>query len=102
MQAGDAGWRTDLWQSPLGLRQGRLLPPGGHPAHSNSIGARQEDVMIRKLWNDESGQGLTEYALLTGAVATMIVALAALFTEELQTMLNTIGAHVNTKADALP
>lgn len=58
--------------------------------------------MIRKLWNDESGQGLTEYALLTGAVATMIVALAALFTDELQTMLNTIGAHVTTKASELP
>lgn len=57
--------------------------------------------MIRKLWNDESGQGLTEYALLTGAVATMIVALAALFQDELNTMLNTVGAHVVAKASEL-
>ncbi|MEW5926432.1 MAG: Flp family type IVb pilin [Gemmatimonadota bacterium] len=57
--------------------------------------------MIRKLWKDESGQGLTEYALLTGAVATMIVALAALFQDELNTMLNTVGAHVVAKAEAL-
>ena len=57
--------------------------------------------MIRKLWKDESGQGLTEYALLTGAVATMIVALAALFRDELQTMLNTVGAHVVEKAEEL-
>ena len=58
--------------------------------------------MVRKLWNDESGQGLTEYALLTGAVATMIVALAALFQDELNTMLNTVGSHVVEKAEALP
>ena len=57
--------------------------------------------MIRKLWNDESGQGLTEYALLTGAVATMIIALAALFQTELQTMLQTVGTHVTDKAEAL-
>lgn len=57
--------------------------------------------MLRNLWNDESGQGLTEYALLTGAVATMIIALAALFTDELQTMLNTVGAHVTAKAAEL-
>lgn len=58
--------------------------------------------MFRKLWQDESGQGLTEYALLTGAVATMIVVLATLFQDELQTMLNTVGSHVVQKADALP
>jgi Flp pilus assembly pilin Flp len=57
--------------------------------------------MIRKLWNDESGQGLTEYALLTGAVATMIVALAALFQTELQTMLKAVGTHVTGKAEGL-
>lgn len=58
--------------------------------------------MIRKLWNDESGQGLTEYALLTGAVATMIVALAALFQDELSDMLRTVGTHVKTEAGKLP
>lgn len=57
--------------------------------------------MIRKLWKDESGQGLTEYALLTGAVATMIIALAALFQDELNTMLNTVGSHVVEKAQEL-
>ncbi|HEU0077105.1 MAG TPA: hypothetical protein VFQ76_05605 [Longimicrobiaceae bacterium] len=57
--------------------------------------------MIRKLWNDESGQGLTEYALLTGAVATMIIALSALFKDELNTMLQTVGQHVTSKAEEL-
>ena len=57
--------------------------------------------MIRKLWKDESGQGLTEYALLTGAVATMIIALAALFQDELNEMLNTVGDHVVEKAEEL-
>ncbi|MET0396537.1 MAG: hypothetical protein ABW277_06925 [Longimicrobiaceae bacterium] len=54
--------------------------------------------MIRKLWNDESGQGLTEYALLTGAVASMVAALAFLFRTQLQTMLTTIGNNVVGKA----
>ncbi len=58
--------------------------------------------MIRKLWNDESGQGLTEYALLTGAVATMIVALAGLFQTELRAMLQTVGNHVKSEATKLP
>ncbi|HEX8276624.1 MAG TPA: hypothetical protein VF615_28550 [Longimicrobiaceae bacterium] len=54
--------------------------------------------MIRKLWNDESGQGLTEYALLTGAVASMVAALAYLFRGELSEMLETIGGNVKGKA----
>ena len=58
-------------------------------------------AVLRNLWNDESGQGLTEYALLTGAVATMIIALAALFQEELQSMLDTVGQHVVDKAAEL-
>jgi Flp pilus assembly pilin Flp len=68
----------------------------------NSIGSGQEDSMIRKLWNDESGQGLTEYALLTGAVASMVIALAALFTDELSDMLDAVGTHVTGKVEELP
>ena len=40
-------------------------------------------AVLRSLWNDESGQGLTEYALLTGAVASMVAALAYLFRGQL-------------------
>ena len=59
-------------------------------------------ALVKKLWSDESGQGLTEYALLTGAVATMIVALAALFRTQLATMLTTVGTHISGRASALP
>ena len=58
-------------------------------------------AVLRNLWNDESGQGLTEYALLTGAVATMIVALSALFKDELSVAIDTIGGHIQNKADAV-
>lgn len=54
--------------------------------------------VLRSLWKDESGQGLTEYALLTGAVASMVAALAYLFRGQLGTMLNTIGSNVQAKA----
>lgn len=59
------------------------------------------NAVLRKLWNDESGQGLTEYALLTGAVASMVAALAYLFRTELGTMLDTIGNNVQAKASVV-
>lgn len=55
---------------------------------------------LRNLWNDESGQGLTEYALLTGAVASMVAALAFLFKDELAVMIDTIGTNVTAKASS--
>jgi pilus assembly protein Flp/PilA len=43
-------------------------------------------TLVKKLWNDESGQGLVEYALILALVAiVVIVALTA------------IGTNVNTK-----
>ncbi|HEX8276625.1 MAG TPA: hypothetical protein VF615_28555 [Longimicrobiaceae bacterium] len=52
---------------------------------------------LRKLWNDESGQGLTEYALVTGAVASMMAAVAYLFRTDLSDLLATVGTNVLSK-----
>lgn len=52
---------------------------------------------LRRLWNDESGQGLTEYALVTGAVASLMAALAYLFRDELATLLQTVGGNMEAK-----
>jgi pilus assembly protein Flp/PilA len=47
-------------------------------------------TLVKKLWNDESGQGLVEYALILALVAiVVIVALTA------------IGTNVNTKFGAV-
>lgn len=53
--------------------------------------------LIQSLWNDESGQGLPEYALLVAAVVVMVVAAAALFADEVETLFNNIGTYITTQ-----
>ena len=54
-----------------------------------------------RLWKDQSGQGLTEYSLLVGVIASIIISLAVLFRTELGNMLATIGAHLTDVASRL-
>jgi Flp pilus assembly pilin Flp len=54
--------------------------------------------LIKNLWNDESGQGLPEYALLVAAVVVMVVVAAALFTDDVQTLFNDIGDYISTNS----
>lgn len=58
-------------------------------------------ALLQQLWKDDSAQGLTEYALVVGAVATLIIALAAVFREELGIALKAIGQHITSKAQEL-
>jgi len=53
-------------------------------------------ALIQKLWSDDSGQGLPEYALLVAAVVVMVVAAASLFTEQVKTLFASIGTYINT------
>lgn len=52
--------------------------------------------MIERLWHDQSGQALTEYSLVMGVVASMVLSLAVLFRDELGDMLTTLGASLVT------
>lgn len=52
--------------------------------------------LIKNLWNDESGQGLPEYALLVAAVVVMVIVASVLFTDDVQTLFNSIGEYINT------
>lgn len=52
---------------------------------------------IKRFWNDESGQGLPEYALLVAAVVVMVIAATALFADDVQGLFNAIGDEVSTK-----
>ena len=40
-------------------------------------------TLLRHLWNDESGQGLTEYALIIALVAIGLIAILIIFRNEI-------------------
>jgi pilus assembly protein Flp/PilA len=52
--------------------------------------------LVVSLWNDESGQGLTEYALLLGLIALVVIALLIIFGERLQAIYQAIVDALNT------
>jgi Flp pilus assembly pilin Flp len=53
--------------------------------------------VIKQFWNDESGQGLPEYALLVAAVVVMVIVAASLFTDDVQNLFNSIGDEINSE-----
>ena len=53
---------------------------------------------LKALWNDESGQGLPEYALLVAAVVVMVVVASLLFTDVVQDLFNDIGDYIQTNS----
>lgn len=55
----------------------------------------------RRLWQDQSGQALTEYSLLVGVIASIVISLAFLFRTQLGNMLAAIGAHLTDVAGRL-
>ena len=56
---------------------------------------------LKRMWNDESGQGLPEYALLVAAVVVMVVAAAGLFRTSVVSLFTNIGTYI-TANDGLP
>lgn len=52
--------------------------------------------MIARLWRDESGQGLPEYALLVAAVVVLVVVVAALWTDSVEQMFNEIEDYIES------
>ncbi len=52
--------------------------------------------VIKQFWNDESGQGLPEYALLVAAVVVMVIAATALFAGDVQNLFNDIGERIDS------
>lgn len=57
--------------------------------------------MIERLRQDDSGQALTEYSLLVGVVASIVISLTVLFRTELGNMLLSIGTHLVAVASRL-
>ena len=48
-------------------------------------------ALVKKLWSDESGQGLVEYALILGLIAIVTVGALTLIGTNVNTMLTTMA-----------
>jgi pilus assembly protein Flp/PilA len=46
--------------------------------------------LMRRFWTDESGQGLTEYALIIALVSVGLILVLGLFRDELEAVFNRI------------
>ena len=46
--------------------------------------------MLKKLWNEETGQGMTEYGLIIGIVAVVLIGVLVLFRGKLANIFNRI------------
>jgi pilus assembly protein Flp/PilA len=56
-------------------------------------------ALARKFWNDESGQGLAEYALLLGLIVIGVVVLIQGMGTSIKTIFNKANADLKTAAD---
>ena len=55
-------------------------------------------ALAKKLWNDESGQGLSEYALLLGLIVIGVVLLIQGMGVSIKTIFNKANADLATAA----
>ena len=51
---------------------------------------------LTKLWNDESGQDLVEYALLLAFIAIAAIAAVTLLGENIETFFNNVAGRIPT------
>lgn len=54
--------------------------------------------MLRRLWDDDGGQGLTEYALLIALVSLALIVLLGNYREALGNVFRNAGTTLNTNA----
>lgn len=47
--------------------------------------------MIKRLWNEEEGQGMTEYGLIIALVAVALIGILFAFREKLQNMFESVN-----------
>lgn len=51
-------------------------------------------ALLKTLWNDEQGQGLTEYALIIAFVSVVIIAVLITFRGQLESVFNQAGSEL--------
>ena len=54
--------------------------------------------LIKTFWNDESGQGLTEYAVIIGLVSVALIAVLVLFRNQIASVFNDARSELNNAA----
>jgi pilus assembly protein Flp/PilA len=59
-------------------------------------------ALARKFWNDDSGQGLAEYALLLGLIVIGVVVLIQGMGVSIQKIFTKANADLKTAADKVP
>jgi len=93
--------------SPSGLHTGRDIggAPHGVPPIFQSAGMAERrnpmKALFKSFWTDESGQGLTEYALIIALVSIGVIAVLYIFRNEIGRIFSRIantlrGAPTNT------
>ncbi|MEC1523503.1 Flp family type IVb pilin [Neobacillus niacini] len=50
--------------------------------------------MLKRLWKEEDGQGLTEYGLIVGLVAVMGAGITLLFGDEINKLFTRVGQKI--------
>jgi len=58
--------------------------------------------LFKSLWADESGQGLTEYALIIALVSIALVLILVAFRDELARVFNAIGSLLQSQTVSTP
>lgn len=58
--------------------------------------------MLKRLWNDESGQGMVEYGLIIGAVAVLLIIALGAFRGQIVNMFENIGGKLQPTATTAP
>lgn len=59
-------------------------------------------AIVKRLINDESGQGLSEYGLIIGLVSIALVVVLGLMTGALKTIFNAIADVLSEAAEEVP
>ena len=54
--------------------------------------------LIKNFWNDESGQGLTEYAVIIGLVSVALLLVLLAFRDEIARVFNSARTELQTYA----
>lgn len=67
--------------------------------HTNGVEAKSMMALAKKFWNDESGQGLAEYALLLGLIVVGVVVLIQGMGVSIEKIFNKANQDLKKAAD---
>jgi pilus assembly protein Flp/PilA len=84
-----------------GFASGEHLPGASVVNSHHAVEAKSMMALARKFWNDESGQGLAEYALLLGLIVIGVVVLIQGMGVSIQKIFNKANADLTTAASKI-